>query len=95
MPPSPRGAAVAIVERRGRRPTSRRSSSPDVVAALADLARDVVAPRPRVRGDLRIVGITGSNGKTTTKNLLARILEAEGETVVAAAPRSTTRSARR
>ena len=28
-----------------------------------------------------IVGITGSNGKTTTKNLLARILEDEGETV--------------
>ena len=35
----------------------------------------------RAGGDLRIVGITGSNGKTTTKNLLARILEPEGETV--------------
>ena len=50
-------------------------------------------PRPRrrgdafaARGDLRIVGITGSNGKTTTKNLLARILEDEGETV---APRAS------
>src|SRR5690606_32932282 len=52
----------------------------DVVDALAALAREVVA-RVRSRGDLRIVGITGSNGKTTTKNFLARILSDEGETV--------------
>src|SRR5690606_15168477 len=52
----------------------------DAVAALADLARAVVA-RVRAAGDLRIVGITGSNGKTTTKNFLARILSEEGETV--------------
>lgn len=52
----------------------------DAVAALADLARDVVA-RVRAGGALRIAGITGSNGKTTTKNMLARILEGEGETV--------------
>ncbi|MFH8252338.1 UDP-N-acetylmuramoyl-tripeptide--D-alanyl-D-alanine ligase [Microbacterium sp. B2969] len=73
------GAAVAIVER----PVDASVSQivvPDVVAALADLAREVVA-RVRADGDLRIVGITGSNGKTTTKNLLARILEGEGETV--------------
>ena len=53
---------------------------PDAVTALADLAREVVA-RVRAAGDLRIVGITGSNGKTTTKNFLARILADEGETV--------------
>jgi len=52
----------------------------DAVAALADLARAVVA-RVRAGGRLQIVGITGSNGKTTTKNLLARILEDEGETI--------------
>ncbi|GAA1987536.1 UDP-N-acetylmuramoyl-tripeptide--D-alanyl-D-alanine ligase [Microbacterium pumilum] len=72
-------AVVAIVER----PVAATVTQvvvPDVVAALADLAREVVA-RVRERGDLRIVGITGSNGKTTTKNLLARILEPEGETV--------------
>jgi UDP-N-acetylmuramoyl-tripeptide--D-alanyl-D-alanine ligase len=57
----------------------------DAIAALADLARYVVASVRRA-GDLRIVGITGSNGKTTTKNLLARILEDEGETV---APRAS------
>jgi UDP-N-acetylmuramoyl-tripeptide--D-alanyl-D-alanine ligase len=50
------------------------------VNALADLARVVVA-RVRESGDLKIVGITGSNGKTTTKNLLAHILSPEGPTV--------------
>jgi UDP-N-acetylmuramoyl-tripeptide--D-alanyl-D-alanine ligase len=53
---------------------------PDAVGALAALARAVVA-RVRAKGDLKIVGITGSNGKTTTKNLLARILQDEGETI--------------
>ncbi|MDF2918601.1 MAG: UDP-N-acetylmuramoylalanyl-D-glutamate--2,6-diaminopimelate ligase, partial [Microbacterium sp.] len=57
----------------------------DAVTALADLAREVVG-RVRATGDLRVVGITGSNGKTTTKNLLARILEGEGPTV---APRAS------
>jgi UDP-N-acetylmuramoyl-tripeptide--D-alanyl-D-alanine ligase len=52
----------------------------DGVAALAALARHVVA-RVRSLGALRVVGITGSNGKTTTKNLLRAILEAEGPTV--------------
>ncbi|MEO8094234.1 MAG: UDP-N-acetylmuramoyl-tripeptide--D-alanyl-D-alanine ligase [Pseudolysinimonas sp.] len=53
---------------------------PDGVAALAALARLVVA-RVRAAGRLRVAAITGSNGKTTTKNLLRAILEAEGPTV--------------
>ena len=53
------------------------------VVALADLARLVVA-RVREAGRLRVVGITGSNGKTTTKNLLRAILSAEGPTVAPA-----------
>ncbi|MDQ0648790.1 UDP-N-acetylmuramoyl-tripeptide--D-alanyl-D-alanine ligase [Microbacterium natoriense] len=73
------GAALAIVER----PVDEEVSQivvADVVAALAALAREVVA-RVRAAGNLKIVGITGSNGKTTTKNFLARILADEGETV--------------
>ncbi len=73
------GAVLAIVER----PVDVAITQivvADAVAALADLAREVVA-EVRAGGGLRIVGITGSNGKTTTKNMLARILEAEGETV--------------
>ncbi len=79
-----RGAVLALVERQVDAAVSQ-IVVPDVVAALSDLARDVVA-RVRARGELRIVGITGSNGKTTTKNLLARILADEGETV---APRAS------
>jgi UDP-N-acetylmuramoyl-tripeptide--D-alanyl-D-alanine ligase len=73
------GAALAIVEH----PVDEAITQvivPSAVAALADLARHVVA-KARDAGALRVVGITGSNGKTTTKNLLARILEGEGETV--------------
>lgn len=79
-----RGAVLAIVERPVEAPVTQIVVR-DAVAALADLAREVVA-RVRATGDLRVVGITGSNGKTTTKNLLARILEDEGETV---APRAS------
>jgi len=52
----------------------------DAVAALGAVARAVVR-RVRERGRLRVVGITGSAGKTTTKDLLAAILETEGPTV--------------
>jgi len=68
-----RGAVLAIVER----PVSSAVTQivvGDAVQSLADLARDAVA-RVRAGGALQVVGITGSNGKTTTKNLLARILE--------------------
>ncbi len=79
-----RGAALALVERPVEVAVTQIVVA-DAVAALADLAREVVA-RVRAGGRLHIVGITGSNGKTTTKNLLARILEGEGETV---APRAS------
>jgi UDP-N-acetylmuramoyl-tripeptide--D-alanyl-D-alanine ligase len=78
------GAVVAIVEHPVPA-TVTQVVVADAIAALADLARYVVAA-VRDAGRLRIVGITGSNGKTTTKNLLARILEDEGETV---APRAS------
>ncbi|MGM7699973.1 UDP-N-acetylmuramoyl-tripeptide--D-alanyl-D-alanine ligase [Microbacterium sp. A84] len=73
------GAVLALVEHPVDFPVSQVVVA-DVVAALADLARAVVA-RVREAGQLKIVGITGSNGKTTTKNFLARILEGVGETV--------------
>lgn len=73
------GASVAVVEHIVDAQVSQVVVK-DAVTALADLARAVVA-RVRAEGQLKIVGITGSNGKTTTKNLLARILEDEGETI--------------
>jgi UDP-N-acetylmuramoyl-tripeptide--D-alanyl-D-alanine ligase len=57
----------------------------DTVVALGDLATEVIA-RVRASGTLKIVGVTGSNGKTTTKNLLRAILERVGPTI---APRAS------
>lgn len=51
----------------------------DVQAALGRLGAAVVADaRPR---GLQVIGVTGSQGKTSTKDLLAQVLEANGPTV--------------
>lgn len=73
------GAALLVVER------ELETSVPQIVVAdgvvaLSDLAREVVA-RVRAGGALKVVAVTGSNGKTTTKNMLSAILGAEGATV--------------
>ncbi|MGO1562004.1 UDP-N-acetylmuramoylalanyl-D-glutamyl-2,6-diaminopimelate--D-alanyl-D-alanine ligase [Actinomycetales bacterium JB111] len=53
---------------------------PDTVAALGDLARhSLAALRDRRRTD--VVAVTGSVGKTTTKDLLIDMLSARGELV--------------
>jgi UDP-N-acetylmuramoyl-tripeptide--D-alanyl-D-alanine ligase len=52
----------------------------DTVVAMGALATEVVA-RVRAGGNLTVVGITGSNGKTTTKNLVATMCEQVGPTV--------------
>ena len=50
-----------------------------VLAALAKLAKAVAAEL--VAGGLRIIGITGSSGKTSTKDLVKAVLEPLGEVV--------------
>ncbi len=84
------GAALVIT------PERVETAAPQIVvadgyAALAALAHEVVArvrasSADRVDADgrpapLRVVGITGSNGKTSTKNMLATILSTQGETI--------------
>jgi UDP-N-acetylmuramoyl-tripeptide--D-alanyl-D-alanine ligase len=49
----------------------------DPLAALGRLARSVVARLP----DLTVVGVTGSVGKTSTKDLIAAVLAGAGPTV--------------
>jgi UDP-N-acetylmuramoyl-tripeptide--D-alanyl-D-alanine ligase len=49
----------------------------DVVVALGRLARHVLAALP----DVRVVALTGSQGKTGTKDLLAQVLASQGSTV--------------
>ncbi|MGK0722902.1 UDP-N-acetylmuramoyl-tripeptide--D-alanyl-D-alanine ligase [Leucobacter sp. W1478] len=74
-----RGAAALVVEREvdGR---VAQIVVDDSTLALGRLATEVVR-RVRVAGQLTIVGITGSNGKTTTKNLIAAMAERIGPTV--------------
>ena len=70
-----RGAAAAVVERAVDGAIAQVVVK-DSIAALAALARSW-----RGRFDATIVGIAGSNGKTTTKELLASILEGAAPTL--------------
>ena len=77
------GAALVVTERAVDLPEDSATAQivvADGYAALAALAHEVVA-RVRAAGSLRVVGITGSNGKTSTKNMLRTILSRAGETV--------------
>ena len=76
-----RGAALLVVERE----LQLTSDTPQIVVedatiALGRLAAESIR-RALAAGHLRIVGITGSNGKTTTKNLVAAMAERLGPTV--------------
>ena len=72
-----RGAAAALVTR----PVEGLASLvvADVQAAFEALARAVVDRLP----DLKVVAVTGSSGKTSTKDLLAQVLAELGPTVAA------------
>ncbi len=78
-----RGAALAVVakEQAGRfAADARLLVVDDVLAGLVDLAR---AARARFAG--QVIAVTGSVGKTSTKEALRTVLAAQGETHVSAA----------
>ena len=50
------------------------------LTALGALAMEVIRRR-RAEGDFTVVAVTGSNGKTTTKNMLQQLLQRHGTTV--------------
>ncbi|MDJ1370394.1 UDP-N-acetylmuramoyl-tripeptide--D-alanyl-D-alanine ligase [Gulosibacter molinativorax] len=73
------GAALAVVERELAL-TIPQIVVEDVVLSLGQLATEVVE-RVRGLGRMRVIAVTGSNGKTTTKNLLKAIFERQGNVV--------------
>jgi UDP-N-acetylmuramoyl-tripeptide--D-alanyl-D-alanine ligase len=72
-PPTSLGGRAGVLEH------DADGSGAAVLAALAKLARAVAAEL--VAGGLTIVGITGSSGKTSTKDLVAAVLRPLGEVV--------------
>lgn len=74
------GAVAALVSREVTGAPLPCVQVPDTAHALAALAREVLARLRRV-GDVVVVGITGSVGKTSTKDLLSVLLAPMGEVV--------------
>lgn len=74
------GATLAIVSRPVENVEIDQVLVSDTIEALSELAA-IVLDRVRSKGSLRVVGITGSNGKTSTKNMLEKILSSHGETI--------------
>ncbi|MBK1788375.1 UDP-N-acetylmuramoyl-tripeptide--D-alanyl-D-alanine ligase [Prauserella cavernicola] len=76
VPPLPQGEAH---ERSVALTGDTDGSGAAVLAALGKLARHVVTVLSR--DELTVVGVTGSSGKTSTKDLIAQVLEPLGPTV--------------
>ncbi|NLT29565.1 MAG: UDP-N-acetylmuramoyl-tripeptide--D-alanyl-D-alanine ligase [Propionibacterium sp.] len=77
VPVAHRAGAAAVLGLRVVDPTITTLVVDDPTAALGRLARLIVDNAPR----LTVVGITGSSGKTSTKDLMAHVLESVGPTV--------------
>ncbi len=73
-----RGAVAALVTRKVD------SDLPQVLVGNTELALGDLASAVRAQRNVQVVGITGSNGKTTVKTLVASILARHGRTHVSA-----------
>lgn len=74
------GAVGAIVERHVPEVDLPQIVVADSVEALGKLAKAVLA-KVKAMGRLKVIGVTGSNGKTSTKNMLRAILSQFGNTI--------------
>lgn len=68
------GAVAAVVTADGPGP---RILVPDTVAALAALARAIL----EIRSDVTVIALTGSSGKTSTKDIIGQLLATSAPTV--------------
>lgn len=75
------GAVAALVEREIESAPIAQIVVPDTVAALGALAKANLESRKAIDEPFTIIGITGSVGKTTTKDLLHALLSTQGKTV--------------
>src|ERR1700735_3914138 len=71
-----RGASAALISRKVD------SALPQVLVDDVELALGDLASAARAQHNARVIGITGSNGKTTVKTLTASILSLHGRTHV-------------
>lgn len=69
------GAAYAVIDNESFRTDDRCILAPDVLTALQDLAR-----HHRTQLRIPVLGLTGSNGKTTTKELINAVLKQKYKT---------------
>lgn len=74
------GASVVLVERQVAHLSVTQIIVEDATVALGAIAREHVAEF-RASGDLTVLAVTGSAGKTTTKDLLAQVLSTVAPTV--------------
>jgi len=74
-----KGAAFAVIDDAGFKKGAKYLLVPDVLSALQQLA----AHHRKMTG-VHVLAITGSNGKTTTKELMATVLQSEKEIIATA-----------
>jgi len=74
------GASLAIVQKPDLGLSIPQIKVQDTVIALAKLARFVLE-KVRANSNLKVIGITGSNGKTSTKSMLRTVLSEFGSVI--------------
>jgi len=76
-----RGAAASLCDRAHAEEWKARAGGPLVIVDDATAALQRLAARHRERWSGLLIGVTGSSGKTTTKDLVAAVLEAAAPTL--------------